>query len=385
MFSHVPYVAGGMTRSINCILGYMKWYFVTKKIGGRPYLYRQRTYREGGKVRTISQYVGPRADVATCGISRDAPASITQPMVPGTAAAESVPYDPIDDYKPGQLHIPWDRPPKPRRNAAPKANWTDARLKWLAVQNTLKQRKISLTALQAEQRRVVGHLDRMGLDGDHLATIRLEDGWLGGYRRYRNGYRVKLARDRKGSGRNRFKRNYRLALAHAMLDQVYSQSPSQYDRLRTAMDSSWFNSKLLITSHLLKSGDPKRFWWTMQFLWSGKVPTAMEKKLGRKGFRKISEISPAGWRDEAAHLIADVIHKGYKASIKRYARDRSRTRSNALRALNAYQKLTRLQRLTSKGRKVWKRYKRHESDYLMAHHRHSRLKMLEPFVGNFHA
>ena len=122
----------------------------------------------------------------------------------------------------------------------------------------------------------------------------------------------------------------------------------------------------------------------MQFLWSGKVPTAMEKKLGRKGFRKISEISPAGWRDEAAHLVADVIHKGYKPTLKRYAKDKSRTRSNALRAFKAYQKLNRLERMTSKGRKYWKRYKGHEANYLMAYHRHSRLKVLEPFVCDFH-
>lgn len=384
MFCHVPYVAGGVNRWAHCILGYMKWYFVTKKIGGRPYLYRQRTYREGGKVRTISQYVGPQADVSLNDLPSDGPVSGKEQIASEADDAKILPKGDFEEYKPGRLNIPWDNPPKPRRERASATNWTDARLNWLAVQDKLKERKISLTALQAEQRRVISHLDRMGLEGDRLATIRLEDGWLGGYSRYRNSYRVKLASDGNGSGRNRFKRNYRLALAHAMLDQVYSQSPSQYDRLRTFMDGSWFNSKMLITGHILKSGDPKRLWWTLQFLWSGKVPTAMEKKLGRKGYRKISEISPAGWRDEAAHLIADVIHKGYKPSLKRYAKDRSRTRSNALRALNTYQKLNRLERLTSKGRMLWKRYKSNEAAYLIAHHRHSRLKMLEPFVGNFH-
>ena len=36
----------------------MGWYTVTKKIKGRPYLYRQRTYRVGGKVHTESHYIG---------------------------------------------------------------------------------------------------------------------------------------------------------------------------------------------------------------------------------------------------------------------------------------------------------------------------------------
>lgn len=37
------------------------WYLVTKTIGGRRYLYRQRSWREGGRVRTACQCLG-RAD-----------------------------------------------------------------------------------------------------------------------------------------------------------------------------------------------------------------------------------------------------------------------------------------------------------------------------------
>ena len=40
-------------------------------------------------------------------------------------------------------------------------------------------------------------------------------------------------------------------------------------------------------------------------------------------------------------------HKKDKPTLKRYAKDKSRTRSNALRAFKAYQKLNRLERMTS--------------------------------------
>ena len=36
----------------------MGWYMVTKTINGKQYRYRQRTYREGGNVRTQSHYLG---------------------------------------------------------------------------------------------------------------------------------------------------------------------------------------------------------------------------------------------------------------------------------------------------------------------------------------
>jgi hypothetical protein len=37
----------------------MQWYVVVKAINGRRYLYRQKTYRVGKRVKTINQYIGP--------------------------------------------------------------------------------------------------------------------------------------------------------------------------------------------------------------------------------------------------------------------------------------------------------------------------------------
>jgi hypothetical protein len=40
----------------------MDWYIVIKTINGRRYKYRQKTWREGGRVRTRSEYIGPAGD-----------------------------------------------------------------------------------------------------------------------------------------------------------------------------------------------------------------------------------------------------------------------------------------------------------------------------------
>ena len=37
----------------------MDWYVVIKPINGRRYYYRQKTWREGKRVRTLSQYIAP--------------------------------------------------------------------------------------------------------------------------------------------------------------------------------------------------------------------------------------------------------------------------------------------------------------------------------------
>ena len=108
----------------------------------------------------------------------------------------------------------------------------------------------------------------------------------------------------------------------------------------------------------------------------------MEMQLGKHGRQKLSPLKPGSWRDEAAGLIADVIQRGYKPSLKRLSKDRSKAKANAKRALTAYSKLGPIARLTAKGRKKWRAYKKHEAKFLLAHHRKSRLEMLEPFLGD---
>ena len=46
-----------------CDRAAMDWYIVIKTIKGRRYRYRQKTWRENGRVRTRSEYIGPAADL----------------------------------------------------------------------------------------------------------------------------------------------------------------------------------------------------------------------------------------------------------------------------------------------------------------------------------
>jgi antirestriction protein ArdC len=57
----------------------MDWYIVIKKINGRAYYYRQKTWREGKRVRTRSEYIGP----VHVGVmpDREAPSVTLQPGV----------------------------------------------------------------------------------------------------------------------------------------------------------------------------------------------------------------------------------------------------------------------------------------------------------------
>jgi len=88
------------------------WYIVIKTIKGHRYRYRQRTWREGGRVRTESIYLGPAdggrsvnpASGAGAKVASGAStASIRPPSVSGTAAR--VPEEAIHQLTPFTAHL----------------------------------------------------------------------------------------------------------------------------------------------------------------------------------------------------------------------------------------------------------------------------------------
>ena len=353
----------------------MQWYNVIKKIGGKSYLYRQRTYREGGKVRTQSKYLGPLSD------DRD---WISKKVLSGT-----------DQISPSANPIPKQEAVKPVSGSPeePMASWlarpnpfwpNEKSFKSEKANKVIRRSGVSISALKGEYARVVKFLDQLGLDGSQFANIDLKEGDKARWKRKGNAYDVILAPDQRGSGRNRFKRHYRFALAHAMLDIIEVQRPTLFDHLRTVIDFSWFNTKLLVTTALLKSNEPHKAWATLQFIWSGDLPKSLEKQLGKQAYQKLQPFRPGKWRDEAADLIADVLQRGYKPSLARLSKDRSKAKASAKRALSAYRKLGPFARLSKKGQRKWKLYKKHEAKFLLAHHKRSRLEMLGPCIAKFH-
>ena len=348
----------------------MKWYQVIKKIAGKPYLYMQRTYREGGKVRTQSQYIGA-IDEQRDWIPKK---RLRSPSIGNSTLANNL-EKPISGSE--QTHNDWVNNSNPF--------WPEKRpFKIEKAKNSIKRSAVSVSAMKAEYARVLKHLEKLGLDAKLFASISLLEGEKATWHRKKKSYEITLAADKKGSGRNRFKRTYRMALAHAFLDSIETQSPTLYDRLRTVMDLSWFNTKMVVAEHIFRSSENHKAWITLQFLWSGSLPRSLEQQLGKRGYQKLQPYMPGTWRDEAAELIADVIHRGYKPSISRLSKDRAKAKASAKRALNVYRKLGPIERFTAKGRKKWKIYKKHEARFLLVNHRKSRLKMLMPFLGDFH-
>ncbi len=224
----------------------MGWYTVTKTIKGRKYTYRQRTWREGGKVRTQSVYVGPASDVAVA-TAETAPPVDPIIMEIQQLDSEEVASLPIQDKS---APPPAPEPPQPTFHC--RAD--------VARQNVSEQ------ALRKEEERVVKMMEARGIDCSKLKPVVVA--FAGGVKRRRSWitgkYIVTLPRPgwlkKRPSRRNSFKAAYREALAERWLDALKKFDRRTYRRLKSDMelccpvDEDWRNETIKSLAEIIQYG-----------------------------------------------------------------------------------------------------------------------------------
>jgi len=234
------------------------WYQVTKKIGGRAYLYRQRSWREGGKVKTQCQCLGPITDTEvtfgnpfennTTKVLRKhgiEPRVFEEPDWLKLWNEKKARYDAdrapgaADDIEVGKLPINW---PKEERSSD-QANTTIKRPRKMPTgvvfDGGLGDRNISPFPLAKEFERLCHALQAIGVDWSELPTIKIERGSKLGWRKAwfsRRTYVVTLPED---AGRTKFKQVYREALAQAFLEEIRRQDRGVYKTLMASAGTGY--------------------------------------------------------------------------------------------------------------------------------------------------
>ena len=174
----------------------MPWYNVVKTINGRKYLYRQRTYRAGGKVRTESQYIG---------------------AVDETEQDKFLKITSLDKQTTQSLHIVDRTPPEP----VPPPS--------LRIQKSVRQREdLSIHALYREEEKVAEWMRSEGLNTTSLLPVRVHQRSAIGRIARSDGYYVYATLKGK---RTLFKREFRKALATRWVDALQEQDPDRYGQL----------------------------------------------------------------------------------------------------------------------------------------------------------
>ena len=263
------------------------WYQVVKKIRGRSYLYRQRSWREGTKVRTECHCLGPMADSSgSSGADKPAakrtgkagsphsaqaeePIIIGNPFESNTTKilrkygieprfteepdylkqwnAKKAAYDAIhdpagsgDDIEVGKLPINWPKEPPVRSEHRNTASKKKVKMpEGVVFTGSFGDRKISPLPLAKEFEKLIHKLEVLGVDWQDMPTIRIERGGKPGWRKAWLSRRTYIITLPEEGGRTKFKQAYREALAQAFLEEVRRQDKTRYRALMQAAGSGY--------------------------------------------------------------------------------------------------------------------------------------------------
>ena len=319
----------------------MGWYTVTKRIKGNPYLYRQRTWREGGKVRTERHYIGVGGDASRGSGTGSRGGSSREDA--GNDAKE----DPRgrDDAGTTELKEAVPAPEKP--------------VQTLRIRPGVWQTNISTQALLEEERQITKRMAAMGIDVTNIDPVIVATS--GSVRRRRSLItgRYIVTAPRRGGNRTQFKQEYRRALADRWIREVRKNDPFAYEHLRTEMDAGYRETKHALTRYLLNTN--ARGKWTLT------TTNDVDETDARGGSGKTSNRRSSGWWITLRFLVgiatpvnlsAEVMQRGYKATVSKYRGEGGRVNLMVDREWRAYKRMTLMDALRGKKRAQLRKIRR---------------------------
>jgi hypothetical protein len=301
-----------------------KGYLVTKRIRGKAYLYRQRSWREAGKVRTECVCLGPVTDMTTSKTRPTAKPGNTEfgnpfkdrnttsdetefgnPFLSENARSSTIPTP--AEYR-AELKRATNLAQGAKENGAAngngrktsstpvsiKRNTTKRFPKGVTFKGSLADYKISDVALAKEFDGLCHNLEQMGLDWASLPHIEIHKGKAAGWKKSWIKSRTYIITLPKAGGRTKFKRAYREALAACFLEELRRQNPKQYRKLRKAIGILGYGRMAVmrgLLAHVIQHGSKKS---RQQFYNQKSSKKTERQRNGKIGLRVLEHLKSLG-------------------------------------------------------------------------------------------
>jgi len=388
-------------------------YRVVKKINGCHYLYEQETYREGGKVRTRSQYIGAvdpmlvkrlksRGEPLEAALMSPEPETIipappdTEPTIKYAVSAVST----APHTSPSQLD---DNPPTPPQKSEPRLNTTKketadhsniSRSRRLKIKAKVERHNISRTALEAEHRRFTRHMQGLGLKTDDIGRVLVGVGKQVRCRRGHSGnyvitvprFKTKKAKGDVGPAtRTAFKREYRKALAGTYLDALKAQDPKYYAGLEQNLSKAFEAQNKAISSYLMNSGWKlsQKIGLTLHFIHSKMLSDWTKAHVASEKLGLADHERRDDWRQDAQAMMAEIQRYGWSKAYSKYMTELSKAESLMLRKLGEYRKSGTLDRLSGKRRKYAREFRKLNARRKALHAACDKVSALAPLFQSY--
>ena len=329
----------------------MSWNLVRKRIKGKVYLYKQRSYRDGDKVKTESRYIGPAGDTG--------PEPIRDVWVEPEPHKKSAP-PPIDLPIEGganpkrMLQLLEEDPPKVRRR---KKFWERAHpySDTVEIRQSAQELNLSELSLHSEEKRVKRRMAKMGLPLDDLKPMVVSTARKIHRRQWLKGYHVFAQMG--GGKRTTFRTEYRRALSERWFDHYLQHDPSGYSHLRADLDESYRNTRTALTQYILRGKMTNRRWLTLQMMWTKRAPEWLRDHIKAEHLGLVDHERMGSWREEAVHVTGEIVRLGPKKAAQKYARNAAVAKRAANREWEAFRQMGLLDRLKGRRRQQYRKAK----------------------------
>ena len=246
-------------------------YQVIKTIKGKRYLYNQSTYRDGGKVKTISEYIG----VA------DETADKTR-----QALLKQIEQAPEPESEELTLQIP--------------------------VINLNGTIKISLNALKSQFKKTAHQLEKYGVSPQKFPEITLKHGKE--YRHYKPAFKQKLTVTvPKKYGREKLRKEYRTALHRGFIETLEQEVPEKIAPFKYAFDKAYRDTQNALTHYLMNCNSRGSFARVLAlkfFSVINPIPTGKRQHLAPHKLGLIDYGKRENWKADYSQLMAEIDKKG---------------------------------------------------------------------------
>ncbi len=309
-------------------------YQVIKTIKGKPYLYEQSTYRENGKVKTISRYIGA-VD----------PTSHQVSIKPTVQSQEAQTTHDINEVV-GQVKEPPEQAPD---------KLTLQQLT-LHIRTDLNPHKIGQLALEREYFSFTKQQQERGLKPNQIPPISIVKGSKVEFKKSSSGYLVSLPKKQQPGGRADFWRTFRKATAHSYLDAIAKQDPQYFEGLKANLKTSYKQQNHAISAYIMhsKRKDVFKIGLTLHFLYSKTVSTWTQKHLPPEKIGLSDYSNRSTWRNDTAVLMGEIQKEGWRSCYKKYTTELQRVENYQFKLLKEYKKIKFLDRLSGKQRAIKK-------------------------------
>ena len=288
-------------------------YDVIKTVKGRQYRYLQESYRDGGKVKTRSIYLGPvdavnrrREGNNSTPIQRS-PSPTKDSLDETMKEALDKAFEDVPQVFVTQESKSSSIPKRPNKvittNKEPLSFKSKLNLGKLGIsENALKYKYATL------QRRLIGK----GIPLDALKPITFKHGGTEVSTKSKiSGISVTLPRFKKGQS-SRFRREAHKAFAQSAIDAWESTKPDELEKLSLQFEGSFQKTKRCVSSYIMNGIDRNRFFKCLAFRYWGEVSQFKNFHTSPKHLGIVDFDRKTSWKDEAAAIYACIQQRGLK-------------------------------------------------------------------------